>query len=80
VGLFFDRKPPAPFLTNSFDRAVGQFFIQLASPAPNGFYIHSRDLCQQAIASASYLLGLQRYIPAPLLFVQAAKKYIHLVM
>jgi hypothetical protein len=69
VGLFFNRKPPAPFLPNSFDRAIGQFFIQFASPAPDGFHIHSSDLRQQAIATVTHLLGLQRCKPAPLLFV-----------
>lgn len=69
MGLFFDRKPPTPFLPNSFDRTIGQLFIQLSSSSPDGFYIHSGDLRQEAIASATHLLGLQRCIPAPLLFV-----------
>lgn len=80
MGLFFNRKPPAPFLPNSFDRAVGQFFIQFSSPSPDGFHIHPGDQRQEAIATVTYLLGLQRYIPTPLLFVQAAKKNIHLMM
>jgi hypothetical protein len=59
-------------LSNSFDWAAGQFFIQFSSPTPDGFHIHSADERQEAIATVTHLLGLQRYIPAPLLFVQAA--------
>ena len=80
MGLFFNRKPPAPCLPNSFDRATGQFVIQFSSPATDGFYIHSGDLRQEAIATVTYLLGLQRCKPAPLLFVQSAKKNVHLMM
>jgi hypothetical protein len=80
MGLFFNRKSPAPGLPNSIDWAADQFFIQFASPTPDGFHIHSGDERQEAIATVTRFLGLQRYVPAPLLFVQAAQKDIHLVM
>jgi len=37
-------------------------------------------LGQQAISSVTHPLGLQGYVPAALLFIQAAQKQIHLLM
>lgn len=80
MGLFFNRRSPAPGLSNAFTGAVDELFIQFSSPTPDGFHIQAGNECQKTIATATHLLGLQRYVPAALLFIQAAQKDVHLVM
>jgi hypothetical protein len=78
--LFFSGNSPATFVAHTIDGTVEQFCIQLTSSTADGLHIHPGDLRQQRITAMADLFGLQGHEPAPLLFVQAAEKYIHLMM
>jgi hypothetical protein len=80
LDLFFSGNSPATFLAHTIDGTVEQFCIQLTPSTADGFHIHPGDLRQQCITAMADLFGLQGHEPATLLFVQAAEKYIHLMM
>jgi hypothetical protein len=53
---------------------------QFLPPAPDGFFVQPADLGQQAIATIPNPLGLDRRIPAPLLFIETTQEGIDLTM
>jgi hypothetical protein len=78
--LFFQWGSSRTGTANPFQRETLQPSRQLASPTPDGFDVHARNLEQQPIAAVAGLHGFQGHEPAAVVFVQSAQKQIQTPM
>jgi hypothetical protein len=78
--VFFDRWPAATRQTHAVGWSILQLGIEFSSATTDGIYMHSCDLGHQGRTTMSQLLGLQGYIPAALLLIQATEQQVHLMV
>jgi hypothetical protein len=80
LGLFFSVWSTGPWQPDSLLWSLRQGAGQFLSSPLDRLFIQARDLREQALSTWTNALGLQRHLPAPLLFIQAAQQQIHLPM
>jgi hypothetical protein len=78
--LFFSARTPSARQSHPIDWALGQFVFEFLASTLNRFRIHAGDLRQQLVSLRADPIGLQGYIPATLLFIQATEQEVHLAM
>src|SRR6266571_32817 len=80
AGSFFGAWPTSAGQSDSLLRSLSQGAGEFLPSTQDRLFVQSCDLREQPISTSTNAVGLQRHIPATLLFIQPAQQQIHLPM